>query len=588
MSTFLFYNPNSNPSRYSKKARFSKHLLLGTECSALNTEHHPKPECVSSSVHPAQSCSNYNLQPAEPADPLESTRPPTQDNGTSPSERDISDVESLHSLFFETGLGASVNSPEDRGLIPSSPCQNMQSPFSDDQAMPVNGGACMIQPDFHLDGQMSVVHPDQPSEAAASGPDLATYYLNLFPSPSLRPHDFIFADDQITGHQASLVCSVNGNESTTSAESVPFCESDERYTGLNIDEMQVAAETKGTSNGQGIVRLSPDFDQYPRPGSRGRSGSSSPCYSNDKDSTGGIADSRTPDLGTTTSLQLSREDSVPIIAEVMPDSGWASRTVQAEACSIAGAQGHAIAEPTTQEPIFETPVLADASSTSKESTPARLSPPKSPHQSCKRTFAEFSHVEIPCRPLPEAGQPSVNIAPTLEQPDRSCHLPGPWRLNGTTLSIDIRDAEQIPIFVGYSSFRVYNGNLTQSLTFFQELADSPPIKKSPHRAGRPRPPTFVRGPLSSKEKQRLVRLKQEGYTWDEITTKFPGRKRSALQAAYSRESQRNQHPRYPHSVPKSSTRQRSLAEIAGNAQTKAGRTNQTKNLRYNLRARNTK
>ncbi|KAL4993589.1 hypothetical protein BDV10DRAFT_22754 [Aspergillus recurvatus] len=612
MSTFLFYNPNSNPSRYSQKARFSKRqsILLGTEYSALNTEHHPNPECVSSSsVYPAQSSNNYDLQPAEP-DPLESTLPPTQDNSTSPSERDISDVESLHSLFFETGLGASVSSPEDRGLIPSSPCQNMQSPFFDDQPMPVNGGACMTQPDFHVDGQMSVFHPNQPSEAAASGPDLATYCLNLSSSPSLRARDFIFADDQTTGHQSSLVCSVNGNDSTTFADPVPFCEGDERCTSLNNNEMQVDAENKGTSNGQGIFRLSPDFHQYPGPESTGRSSLGSPCYSNDKDSAGGITDIRTPDpkihplafaeetclcdLGTTTSLQLSTEDSVPIVAEVMPDSDWGSRTIHAEACSEAGAQGYAIAEPTTQEPIVEPPLVpADASFAPNKTTPALSSPQTFSPQSRKRRFAEFSHVEIPCRPLPEADQPSVNIAPTLEQPDRSCHLQGPWRLDGTTLSIDIRDAGHIPIFVGYSSFRVYNGKLTQSLTFLQELANGPPIKKFARGAGKSRPPTSTRGPLSSKQKQRLVQLKQEGYTWDEIITKFPGRKRSTLQAAYSRslkhlrssECLRNQHPGYPPSVPESSSDQHSLAEIAGNVQTEAGRTNQTKKLRYNLRAR---
>ncbi|KAL5001380.1 hypothetical protein BDV10DRAFT_15047 [Aspergillus recurvatus] len=620
MSTFLFYNPNSNPTRYSQKARFSERhsILLGTESYALNTEHQPELNQVSaSSIYSAQSSTrnNYDLQSAEP-DSLEGTRPPTDDNGTSLSEHNISDVQSLHSLFFETGLGASVSSSEVGELIPSSPSQNVQSPFFGDQPVPVNGGACVTQPDSRLDGQTSVFDSDQSSEAAASGPDLATYCLNLSPSPSLRAHDFVVADDHTSGHESNLACPVNGNDPKSSAGSVPPWENDELCTSLNNDEMQVDAENKGTSNGQGIVRLAPGFRQRPETTGlefTGTSGLSSPCYSNDKDSAGGNTDGPMPDpkfhplafaeetclcgLENSTSLQLSMEDSVPIIAEVMPDSDQGSPTIHAGACSEVDAQGHAIAELTTQEPITEPPVvLADASSASGKSTPAQSSPQKSSHQSCPRRFAEFSHVEIPYRPLPEVDQPSVDIAPTLDQPDRSCHLPGPWRLNGTTLSIDIRDAEQIPIFIGYSSFRVYNGNLTQSLTFFQGLASIPPIKKFAHGVQKPRPPTSVHGPLSSKQKQRLVQLKQEGYTWDEIITKFPGRKRSALQAAYSRslknfrtsESLRNQRPRYSPSVPRSSLDQRSLAGIAGNARIEAGRTNQAKKLRYNLRARDSR
>jgi hypothetical protein len=44
----------------------------------------------------------------------------------------------------------------------------------------------------------------------------------------------------------------------------------------------------------------------------------------------------------------------------------------------------------------------------------------------------------------------------------------------------------------------------------------------------------ARGRLSLEQKQRLVRLKQDGYTWDEIVPKFPNRKRSNLQVIYTR------------------------------------------------------
>jgi hypothetical protein len=71
MSTFLFYNPNSNPSCYSEKARFSKQesVLLAKHKSISNAELQPQISHKSdSSVYHAQSsvCGNFDLQPAEP------------------------------------------------------------------------------------------------------------------------------------------------------------------------------------------------------------------------------------------------------------------------------------------------------------------------------------------------------------------------------------------------------------------------------------------------------------------------------------------------------------------------------------------
>jgi hypothetical protein len=178
--------------------------------------------------------------------------------------------------------------------------------------------------------------------------------------------------------------------------------------------------------------------------------------------------------------------------------------------------------------------------------------------------------------------------------DWSCHpllTNGPWRLDGTTLSINLRDAEQVPIFVGYSSFRFYDGNLTQSLIFFQ----GPTNGLVNNSARKPSPSVPARGPLSLEQKKRLVRLKQDGYTWDEIVPKFPGRKRSNLQAIYSRSlkgfrgpGSLHEHPSgRPSSVPRSSSNGRILAEIADNGRIKTQRTNQVlgKKSRYSLRAR---
>ncbi|KAL4934206.1 uncharacterized protein BDV17DRAFT_2873 [Aspergillus undulatus] len=623
MSTFLFYNPNSNPSRYSQKARFSKRqsVLLGSECSTLNTELHPQVNRGSaSSVPPAQfsTRNNCDLQPAEPAHytaSRKSIRSPNQDNGAF-SNHDISDVESLHSLFFGTDPGASTRSPEAGESIAR---RNTETPLFDDKLVPVKGDAPITQPDCRLGRQASVCDSDQPSETPESRPDLATYCLNISPSPIPRDCDVFIADDHASSHQSSLVCPLQADDPRNFAGSVASWESNGQCTTLSDDEMQVNAENGGTSNDQCIVRRAADFRQPPAITSSElteTSCSSYPCYSNGKDSFSGIADGPALDpkihplalveetclcdLDNTTSVQLREgdetENGAPDIAEAPSESNLESPTIHAGAHSEAGAQGHASARPTTPpEPIVESPiVLADVSSASDKSAPARSSSRISSHQSSRKRFAEFSHVEIPSRPLAEASRPSVETAP-LDRSDESCHpslTNGPWRLDGTILSIDLRDAEQVPIFVGYSSFRVYDGKLTQSVTFFQGSVGGQPVNKSACAAGKPSPRIPARGPLPLEQKQRLVDLRQKGYTWDEIVTQFPGRKRSNLQAIYSRcvknfrslGSRHNDTSKRPSSVLTSSLDHRSLAEIAGNGRIKAGRTNHVKKSRYNLRA----
>jgi hypothetical protein len=71
MATFLYYNPNANTSRYSRKARFSKRqsILLDKGQSALNSDHERKVNRgPASSICPAQSNIRnvYDLQPAGP------------------------------------------------------------------------------------------------------------------------------------------------------------------------------------------------------------------------------------------------------------------------------------------------------------------------------------------------------------------------------------------------------------------------------------------------------------------------------------------------------------------------------------------
>ncbi|KAL2861019.1 uncharacterized protein BJX67DRAFT_317614 [Aspergillus lucknowensis] len=616
MSTFLFYNPNSNPSRYSQKERFSKRqsVLLSTEYSALNTEHSPQVNREHpSSIYPAQSNirNKCDLQLAEPAHStatLESTRPPNQSSDTV-SESDISGVESLHSLFLESHSGAGTGSPEvgEFVSVSSSSRQNTQSPAFDGRAVSPNKDACVTQAGSGPDGQGC--DSDQPSEATASGPNLATYCLNLSPSPILRGHDFVVADEHATSHQSELISPLWADDPKDFAESAVLWESDGLCTSLNDNETRMDANEE-TNNGQCVVRTASEFGRRPGISMLGLTEHGSPV----ENAHGSIRDPRTclalaeetrlRDLNNTipTSGQpladKEREDSVPNIAEVVSESNRGSISILSGACSEAGTQGFVSTGPTTpQEPIVDPPIVqGNASFAFDKSNSARSSSSRiSSYQSCRKTVAEFSHVEIPSRPIAEVNQSSVAITP-LDRRDWSCHpslANGPWRLDGTTLSIDLRDAERVPIFVGYSSFRVYDGKLTQSLTLFQGSADGPPVNRS---VGNPSPPPIpARGPLSLEQKRRLVKLKQEGYTWDEIVTKFPGRKKSNLQVIYSRSlkyfrslgSIHNHPSRHPSSIPRSSSNDRSLAEITGNAHIDSRQTNQGKGKksRYNLRAR---
>ncbi|KAL2802203.1 hypothetical protein BJX63DRAFT_132810 [Aspergillus granulosus] len=608
MSTFLFYNPNSNTSRYSQKERFSN------QQSVLNTEHYPKVNRgCDSSVCPTQSSirNTYDLQPAESAYStaiLESTQGPNQDNRTF-SERDISDVASLRSLFLGSDSGAGAGPLEVGELISSLSRRNTQSPSFDDGLAPANEDARITQPNSALDGQESARDTRQALEGVASGPDLATYCLDLSPSPILRANDLVIADDRATGHQSEVILPLRADDPKNFAESAAVWESDQQYTSLNDDETRMDVD-KGISIDQCIDRSASEFGPHPRISSPTEiSGFGSSHYSNEhntpaENAHGSIRDPKTCPIALTEQTCLwdlnntvtssrqplvgkESEGSIPNIAEVVSEPVPEPPTILAGACSDAGVQGHASVQPTTpREPSVNPPIaVGDVSIPSDKSAPARSSSRISSYQSCRKTFTEFSHVEIPSRPIAEANRESVAITPLVER-GWSCHpslTNGPWRLDGTTLSIDLRDAEQVPLFVGYSSLRVYDGKLTQSLTFFHGPADGPPVNKS---AVKPSPPMSARGPLSLEQKQRLVELKQEGYTWDEILTEFPGRKRSNLQAIYSKSLKdlcSSHPPRYPSLAPRSSSKH--LAETVGNGRIKAGRTNKVKKSRYNLRAK---
>lgn len=248
-------------------------------------------------------------------------------------------------------------------------------------------------------------------------------------------------------------------------------------TSLNDDVMRLHVD-EGTSIDQCIDRP-PALKFGPRPGissPTGISGFGSPHYSNKHDNPvenahGSIRDSNTCPIALaeqtrlrdinstiTTSRQLlvgkEREGSVLNIAEVVSESTPEPATISAGACSDAGVQGDARAELITSgEPIIDNPTaLGDVTIPSNMSAPARSSSRIFSYQSCRKTFAEFSHVEIPNRPIAEENRPLITITPLAKrdwsrQPSSTS---GPSRLAGTTLSIDLRDAQQVPTFVGYS------------------------------------------------------------------------------------------------------------------------------------------
>jgi hypothetical protein len=215
---------------------------------------------------------------------LKSTEPPNQDIETF-SERAISDAGSLRSLFLGPDLGAGAGSLEVGGLVSFSSRRNTQSTSIDDGMAPGNEDACKTQPISGLDGQESDRHSRRPWEGIATGPDLVTYCWNLSPSPNLRAHDFVIADDYATGHQSEIILPLQADDPMNFGESAAIWESDEWYTSLNDDETRVDAD-EGTSFDQCSNR--PGSDLGPRPGIISlalteSSGFSSPYYSNDHD-----------------------------------------------------------------------------------------------------------------------------------------------------------------------------------------------------------------------------------------------------------------------------------------------------------------
>jgi hypothetical protein len=196
---------------------------------------------------------------------------------------------------------------------------------------------------------------------------------------------------------------------------------------------------EGTSIDQCIDRPALKFG--PRPGINSPteiSGFGSPHYSNKHDNPvenghGSIRDPNTCPIplqsrlvfGTLTTITTSRqplvgkerEGSVLNIAEVVSESTPEPATISVGACSNAGVQGDASAELiTSREPIIDHPIaLRDIYIPSNNSAPARSLSRIASYQSCRKTFAEFSYIEIPNRYIAEGNRPLITITPLTKR-----------------------------------------------------------------------------------------------------------------------------------------------------------------------------
>lgn len=169
-------------------------------------------------------------------------------------------------------------------------------------------------------------------------------------------------------------------------------------------------------------------------------------------------------------------------------------------------------------------------------------------------WQQFSHVEIrntqPLKAVSVPVEPDDETASVKRgNPHYSSHDCGPWQLNGTTLSIDIRKAGRIPVMVGCATYQVADGRLFLTITLDQGgisipvISEETHITRKPHSRGMrkarksddaavsPGPPR--RGPLSLEQKRHVMRLRDEGHTWDYIASRFPGRKKGSIQQIYS-------------------------------------------------------
>ncbi|KAI9923504.1 hypothetical protein MW887_008616 [Aspergillus wentii] len=560
MSTFLFYKPNSNPGRYSRRERFSlRHTALSDNAlndGSLSVKKPTYPEPSRPSVGNELDLSIHNLHRINISSSAE-TLPQSSDEldacGTSIDD----DLDSLHSLFSgpDTDLESNISVAHPAGLVSASSFKDTSPSESGYGAKIYNGDALHPMdfgppnsPDRNYFDQGSWTGSDSyiASEPSDSMPALASHSVNISPSPILQPMDGSFIE---------LTSSLAHDEHLERAEDlVPKCNGDILSAETCSDETSSKTSDLEAQDGIYLPHNPPQCDMVvpasflmeehnrsteggSRPAPQARSGSSDlfdsflrheeqrrdcSCHP-DIDCTGAadcIAISElnksiienTPSCSGLTNTATPRRDMDVKMQDAPHSPGEALNDVE-EALSTAASEDPR--EPDTQhQPSF----TYDASSDFPTDPTER---PLSNAQGPRNNYVEFSRVEIRNPGPSKMASPSVETERnTVSSPVSSCHhLPttgGPWHLDGTILSIDLRHAE-FPTRFGKSTFRVFDGQVIQLLTLVHGPVKVSPPKpipgaKTSTKKRKLARPAATAGPLSSEHKQCLLRLREKGYT----------------------------------------------------------------------------
>ncbi|KAK6810765.1 hypothetical protein RU639_013519 [Aspergillus parasiticus] len=611
MSAFLFYKPNSNPGRYSRKERFSLRCNAFSPAGSSNKQVYLNEMELHSSVeHMVPNISGgselceippIESMPASQSDLLECQEASDSVSVTSSIHDD--EHNSLHSLFSEPDTNSEeiILGPAevqyDR-VIPEQSCQDNTAHRIRDCELPQrNQGTSTVQcqvghslsnqPLYEptVDEPWPALIPDQFSFQGSQGVlnPVSDASFPLFSTS--HPRGGTTEPNCAEGHP-SAICHVDISTSSFEQERHPSLEETDTdmrdsvelvrdyATASTVPELE---ETNFQLNEWELLS-----DTYLVPGQQPCC--NSPCLTNTADMDNQQSDNNAsgPYINPTAAqernavskscsnahcdpriagnsgnvfpryeTEIELHEETPSFAAAL-DDGLQKEPSVMELDEHAGETKHG--DPNTESclPSREGSATSSYIAGYLPNTNERQNPVKA-HPRVPQKYVEFSHVEIRNSPI-ESGRHVVGASEETFDAQTECSYhhslaPGPWRLDGTILSVDIREAERTPVFMGYSTFRVISGQLFQSVTLIQGNVRQPPTRKSRNptcrlkkqnisrtrrmrKTDRDLPATTSTGPLSREQKQGLVHLREEGFTWNEIASRFPNKKKGTLQAAY--------------------------------------------------------
>ncbi|KAA8652084.1 uncharacterized protein ATNIH1004_000988 [Aspergillus tanneri] len=563
MSAFLFYKPNSHPGRYSRRERFSlRHTVLSDNAldngSDLSMKRSTFAKPARSSVGNELDMNIHNLGQTQSTFVCAETLPQGSDEHDACRTSINDDLDSLHSLFSELDTDSKSNGSVADEVHPA----ELVSTFSI-KDIPPSGSS-------HSPSRGDTLHTKD------SGP-------NISPSPILQRMD-TFLDDSFT---ESLYPLARHEHLERVDDLVPTGDGDILAAkACKIDEISLKTSD---SEAQDSLYLFHNVDCSDATNCTSIPELNELFIENVTGCSG---------LTTNPSTVASWGDIDVEMQDVPHNLGEAPKSTERASNNTTSSE-ELCDSSTPLQPSQQRSFTYDTSSDiSAHFTELPLSSVQDPQT--KR--AEFSHVEIRDRRPLEMTRSSVEaLGNPVYSPISSCHHPpttnGPWHLNGTVLSIDLRYAE-VPTRFGKSTFHVFDGQVIQILTLVHGPIKAPPPQKpisSAKTSTKKRKlnrPAAAAGRLSPKQKQCLVQLREEGYTWNEVTSRFPGRKKGTLQAAYyTTRKKLNQQASLPRQHPRRLVSERqgsgSLShrqtETIGNSELRQG--NNLEHPRYNLRSR---